>query len=74
MHVHVIITDLAISLVLTTFYNKPKKFNFVHQTVSRQEMWHATRRLLLSVCLYCFHLGFVYKIGNIDCVHAEGLA
>ena len=29
---YVIITDLAISLVL-----KPKKFDFVHQTISRQE-------------------------------------
>ena len=28
------------------------------------------RRLLLSVCLY----GCVYKIGYIDCVHAEGIA
>ena len=29
---YVIITDLTISLVLTTFGNKPKKFDFVHQT------------------------------------------
>ena len=26
-------TDLAISLVLTTFGNKPKKFDCIHQTI-----------------------------------------
>ena len=35
--VYVIVTDLAISLVLTTLGNKRKKFNFVHQTISRWE-------------------------------------
>ena len=36
---YIIITDLAISLVLTVTLlgNKPKKFDFVHQTVSHWE-------------------------------------
>ena len=35
---YVIIRYLAISMVFTTFGNKPKKFDFVHQTVSRREV------------------------------------
>ena len=34
---YVINTDAAISLLLTAFGNKPKKFDSVHQTVSRRE-------------------------------------
>ena len=34
---YVIISDLAISLVFHRLGNKPKKFDFVHQTVSRRE-------------------------------------
>ena len=32
------ITNLTISLVLTTLGNKPKKFDLVHQTVSHREV------------------------------------
>ena len=32
------ITDPAISLVITTLGNKPKKFDYIHQTISRQEV------------------------------------
>ena len=35
---YVIITDLTISLVLTLLGNKPKEFNFIHQTVSDREV------------------------------------
>ena len=34
---YVIITDLAISLAITVFGNKSKKFDFVQQTISRWE-------------------------------------
>ena len=32
------VNDLTISLVFTTLGNKPKKFDFVHQTVSHREV------------------------------------
>ena len=32
------VNDLAISLVFTALGNKPKKFNFLHQTVSHREV------------------------------------
>ena len=35
---HVIIADLAISLVIPVLGKKPKEFDFVHQTVSRREV------------------------------------
>ena len=34
----VLITDLTIALVLTTFFNKPKEFKFIQQTVSHHEV------------------------------------
>ena len=38
MEMNVIITNLATSLVLTLLENKPKELDFVHQTISRQEV------------------------------------
>ena len=34
---YVIISDLAVSLSSTILVNKPKKLDFIHQTVSRRE-------------------------------------
>ena len=51
----VITTDLAISLILTTFWEQAQEFNFVHQMVShRAQTGHKTTLfpfLLFSLCL-----------------------
>ena len=49
---YVIITNLAILLVL--FGNKPKKFDFIHQTVSCWEVHAGTRLILLSGLVFGF--------------------
>ena len=48
---YIMITDLTISLVFTTFGNKPKKFDFVHQIVSCWEVrtgWDETIQTFLT--------------------------
>ena len=48
------VNDLAISLVFTTLGDKPKKFNFVHQTVSHREVHVGVgTRLLYSLFTSC---------------------
>ena len=41
--ISLVITDLAISSVITTIGNEPKKFDFVRQTVSHLEAGHETK-------------------------------